>query len=482
MFVQLINNKPSAKGGNNNIVFFNKATATELAELSASELGYVQQKAETKTTIIPIYSGKNVNWAIQLNAEKSELDDFRVLGANLAVQVQTEKAKNIHIDASLIQPEQLLALCEGFVLENYQFLKYFKDEDKVEKTNSIELVDVYHSKLNATEVDKLNNTLKAVYWARDMINEPVNYMNSVRFAEEVQEKGKESGMSVEVFDKKKIEALRMGGLLAVNKGSIDPPTFTICEWKPTNAVNKKPYVLVGKGIMYDTGGLSLKPTPNSMDLMKSDMGGAAAVAGTLYSIALNKEPIWVVALLPATDNRPDGNAYTPGDIIKMYNGLFVEVLNTDAEGRIILADGLSYGDKYDPELIMTVATLTGSASLAVGTHATVFMGNADDKWFTKLSESGSKTHERLVQFPFWKEYGECLKSNVADLKNLGNREGGAISAGKFLENFTKAPYIHFDIAGPAFLTAAEKYKPKGGTGVGVRLLNDFFKSLANSKS
>ena len=273
----------------------------------------------------------------------------------------------------------------------------------------------------------------------------------------------------------------MGGLLAVNKGSIDPPTFTICEWKPENAINKKPYLIVGKGVMYDTGGLSLKPTANSMDLMKSDMAGAAAIAGSIYAVALNKLPVWVVALLPATDNRPDGNAYAPGDIIKMYNGLHVEVMNTDAEGRMILADALSYGDKFEPELVIDMATLTGSAELAIGAHAAIVMGNADDERIDQLIESGSKVHERLVRFPFWDDYTKSLKSKVADLKNLGAREGGAISAGKFLEHFTKSPYIHIDIAGPAFISADDSYRTAGGSGYGVRLLGEFFKNVSNTQ-
>lgn len=476
MYIQLLKDKPLFSKQNYNVGFSDSKKIGKI-NLSEKEISYIKTKNEAKQNIIPVYDGSITNWIIIPKADTNSVEDYRKLGADFAKQAQSEKANEINLDGSSIKSKELLAFAEGFVLESYCFLKYFKAETRGEKLFTVKQLNVFHSKLSNTDVTFLNNTLKAVFWARDMVNEPVNFMNAVRFSQEVAIRGQESGFTVEVFDKKKITSLRMGGLLAVNKGSIDPPTFTVCEWKPKNAVNKKPYVLVGKGVMYDTGGLSLKPTANSMDLMKSDMGGAAAVAATMYSLALNNLPVWVISLLPATDNRPDGNAYTPGDIIKMYNGLHVEVLNTDAEGRMILADGLSYGDKYSPELIMTVATLTGSASMAIGSHASVFMGNADTKHFDYLKESGNTTNERLVQFPFWNEYGESLKSNVADLKNLGGREGGAISAGKFLENFTTSPYIHIDIAGTAFLTSSEKYKPKGGTGVGVRLFTEFFKNM-----
>jgi len=269
--------------------------------------------------------------------------------------------------------------------------------------------------------------------------------------------------------------LKIGGLLAVNRGSIDPPTFTIVEYKPEKAVNKKPIVFVGKGVVYDTGGLSLKPTPASMDVMKSDMAGAAAVVGAVYLAALQKLKVHVIVLVPATDNRPGMNAYTPGDVITMYDGTTVEVLNTDAEGRMILADALAYSNKFKPELVIDAATLTGAAVRAIGTKASIVMGNADDKQFSLLEKAGYDTHERVVRLPFWDDYLTEMKSSIADLKNLGGPNAGMITAGKFLEHFVKAPYIHMDIAGPSWLDAKEDYKGLGGTGTGVRLLYNFLK-------
>lgn len=214
-----------------------------------------------------------------------------------------------------------------------------------------------------------------------------------------------------------------------------------------------------------------------MDLMKSDMAGAAMMAGTMDAISKNKLPVWVIALIPATDNRPGKNAYAPGDVIEMYDGTTVEVLNTDAEGRMILADAIAYANRYKPEVIIDAATLTGAAVRAIGDKAAIVMGNAPKKYIKNLQKSGDKVHERLVEFPFWDEWKEELKSDIADMKNIGSPNAGMITAGKFLEHFAKYPYIHIDIAGPAFLENGQDYKGKGGTGFGVRLMYRFLKEL-----
>jgi leucyl aminopeptidase len=201
----------------------------------------------------------------------------------------------------------------------------------------------------------------------------------------------------------------------------------------------------------------------------------------MYAISKAKLPVHVIGLIPATDNRPDGNAYTPGDVVTMFDGSTVEVLNTDAEGRMILADALSYAKKYNPELVIDIATLTGSASRAIGSQAMVGMKVKSDKEFSSLCKSADKVHERIVEFPMWDEYADMLKSEIADRKNIGGVEAGAITAGKFLEHFTDYPYIHLDIAGPAFLSKSNAYRTVGGTGVGVRLFYEFIKSKAEGK-
>jgi len=399
--------------------------------------------------------------------EDQNLEDLRAIGSKIFDFIAKD-TESVHVQGS---SKVSLAIAEGVALSSYQFNQHFS-KPTFHKLNTITVSD----EVNENKILELNNIVKAVFWARTSVNTPVSHLNAEQLAEQIVELGKEAGFQVQVLEKTQIESLKMGGLLAVNKGSIDPPTFTIAEYKPKKPVNKNPIVLVGKGVVYDTGGLSLKPTPGSMDTMKSDMAGAAAVVGALYLAALQKLNVHIIVLVPATDNRPGGNAYTPGDVITMFDGTTVEVLNTDAEGRMILADALAYSKKYNPELVIDAATLTGSAVRAIGTEASIIMGNAKDKYFESLEEAGNEVHERVVRFPFWDDYGKHMKSKIADLKNIGSANAGMISAGKFLEHFVKSPYIHMDVAGPTWLDAKEDYKGQGGTGAGVRLLYQFLKT------
>ena len=363
---------------------------------------------------------------------------------------------------------------EGFVLSAYSYDKYKSEKDKQKKVPQLLL----YGSLAEDKVAWLNNIIEATYWTRDVINEPVMYMNAKTLASEVSKLGKKSGFDVNVLVGKHIEALKMGGLLAVNKGSVDPPVLCILEYKPDNCVNEKPVVLVGKGIVYDTGGLNIK-TGNYMNGMKGDMAGAAAVAGVISVIAKSKLPIYVIGLLPATDNRPGGNAYTAGDIITMYNKMTVEIGNTDAEGRLILADAISYASNFKPDLIVDIATLTGSAARTFGDKAIATMSNANRYFLSLLDESGKEVFERIAELPFWEDYAELIKSDVADLVNIGKgAEAGAIIAGKFLEKFAEAPFIHLDIAGTGILSANDYYRTKEFPGSGMRLLATFVKNLS----
>ena len=436
-------------------------------DLSTEEKKYLEKalKNEQKSMLINRYSH-----CIFVVLTSDNLEKIRLSANSLHPQIIKEKIEDITVVDCCKNSNESLAFVEGLALSNYQFLKYFKDK----KAHSLKSIGL-HFDGSEQDIQHLQSVVLGTYVARDLVNEPFSYLTAPQYSKDIEALGKASGFSVEVFHKSKIEALKMGGLLAVNKGSIDPPTFNIMEWKPEGATNNKPIVLVGKGIVYDTGGLSLKPTPNSMDIMKCDMGGSAAVVGTMYAIAKAKLKVHVVGLVPATDNRPSGNAYAPGDVITMHDGSTVEVLNTDAEGRLILADALSYAKKYKPEIVIDLATLTGAAARAIGKQGIVAMGN-DQETLSHLKESGHRVHERLAEFPFWEEYKEDLKSTIADLKNLGGAEAGAITAGKFLEHFTDYPYTHLDIAGPAFTQNPFNYRGQGGTGVGVRLLFDFLKT------
>lgn len=415
-------------------------------------------------------------WEINLIEAEKGAEYYREQGAKLLARLNAQKVNSVQIKLS--ETAKTTFLLEGLQLASYRFLKYFKEEAKKEKAVALQNVYVDNSVINETQLNELNTICEAVFVARDLVNEPQSYLNAVQYSNDIKQLGSDFGFEVEVLEKTKIESLKMGGLLAVNKGSVIPPTFNILTYKSNKAVNEKPLVLVGKGIVYDTGGLSLKPTANSMDLMKCDMAGSAAVVGAMCAIAKAKLPVNVVAFVPATDNRPGLDAYAPGDVIAMHNGLTVEVKNTDAEGRLVLADAMSYAEKYEPECLVELATLTGSAVAAIGSEAAVVMGT-DDSAIQDLKTSGENVYERLVEFPFWSEYDEQLKSDIADLKNLGGPTAGAITAGKFLANFTTAPYVHIDVAGPAFIDRESAYRTKGGTGYGVRLLFDFIKTRYN---
>jgi leucyl aminopeptidase len=407
------------------------------------------------------------------NQGAAALEETRKAAKKITDSANARKIEYLAITGPDADHEHLLAFAEGMALSNYQFNKYLNKKE--EKKNSLKKTGIVSRALSAKRIAELNHLCHAVCLARDLVNEPLSTLTAVELSREIEKMGQEAGFGVEVFHKKKIESLRMGGLLAVNRGSQDPPTFSILTWNPEKARNKKPVVLVGKGVVYDTGGLSLKPTNDSMDYMKCDMAGAATVASTIYALAKNKVPLHVVGLIPATDNRPDGNAYVPGDVVRMFDGTTVEVLNTDAEGRMILADALAWADKLEPQLIVDVATLTGAAHAAIGKYGIVAMGNANATEMEKLRQSGETVFERIAEFPFWEEYNELLKSEVADLKNIGGRYAGAITAGKFLEHFTESPLLHLDIAGPAFNKLQDSYRGTGGSGTGVRLLYDFLK-------
>jgi leucyl aminopeptidase len=399
------------------------------------------------------------------------LESCRKAGARWMDHVKGEKITELTIAGST-EAEHILAFTEGFLLAGYSFQRHRKKKDDF-MPQTIKMV---HPGISEEQLRELWVVVKAAWWARDLVNEPLSHLTAADLAGEIAAKGEEAGFSVEIFNKRKIESLKMGGLLAVNKGSIDPPTFTVLEWKPENAINNRPIVLAGKGIVYDTGGLSLKPTPKSMDYMKSDMAGAAAVAATIYAASLNHLPVHLVGLIPATDNRPDGNAFVPGDIITMFDGTTIEVMNTDAEGRLLLGDALSYARKYDPQLVIDLATLTGAASIIAGSHGIIAMGNTPGN-MDKLKSAGNEVYERIVELPLWEEFGDSLKSDIADMSNLGGREGQTIVAGKFLEHFTDYPWIHLDIAGTAWLFEKESWKPRGGTGSGIRLLYNFLKKF-----
>ena len=468
----LIKKKTTISDKDNLILVCNSNSKLSQFVISKDELSYIKKEQKNNKEIISINQYHRHVFIVipkKENNKNKNAENCRMLGNNLAEKLKDMPSALI-VDIKKNQL-QVMQISEGIALANYTFTKH-KTEAKQKKFQTIYLCK--NAKQSA--INELQNIINAVYFTRDLINEPFSHLTAKDLADRAVESGRKNKFKTTVLNKKKIESLKMGGLLAVNKGSIDEPTFTIMEWKPKNFKNKNPIVLIGKGIVFDTGGLSLKPTANSMDLMKIDMGGAGTVIGAMQAISSNKLPIHVIALTPATDNRPSGNAYAPGDVITMHSGTTVEVLNTDAEGRLILADALSFAKKYNPELVIDLATLTGSAVAAIGHYGIVSMHQHAEKDHATLKKIGEYTHERLAEMPFWEDYDSLIKSNVADIKNIGGPHAGAITAGKFLAHFTNYPWIHLDIAGASYSKEKYGYRGKGATAIGVRLLYEFIKA------
>lgn len=446
----------------------------QITDLSDNEISYASAAINNDQSQVTLNKFGYFVFIYSLKNKKTDWQMAEILrkaGAEYQGLLNKQKIQEITLYNLSAFPAAAYNMAEGIALANYQFLKYRNDAKKL--TNSLKQVSFSKNSITVKELAQLNIVTDAIYKARTLVNEPLSFLSATQLSKEISVIGKEAGFTVKVLQKPQIEKEQMGGILAVNRGSIHPPTFTIMEYKPKKAINKKPIVLVGKGVVYDTGGLSLKPTAASMDRMKSDMSGAALVTGAMYAISKMQLPLHVYALVPATDNRPGENAYVPGDVITMYSGTHVEVLNTDAEGRLLLGDALHWAKRYNPELVVDFATLTGAASVAVGEHGIVCMGTADDNTKQAFRESGQRQYERLVEYPLWDEYGDMIKSDIADLKNIGGPSGGAITAGKFLEHFTDYPWMHFDIAGVSFATGKKSYMTPGGTGYGMRMLLDF---------
>jgi leucyl aminopeptidase len=317
---------------------------------------------------------------------------------------------------------------------------------------------------------------EAACLVRDLGNQPGNVATPTMLAQTAQRIAQQHGLRCQVLDRVQIEELGMGAFMSVARGSQEPPKFIILEHNADHE-DLQTLVLVGKGITFDSGGISIKPG-EKMEMMKFDMSGGAAVLGTLQAVAQLDLPLHVVGLVPATENLPSGTATKPGDIVRALSGKTIEVINTDAEGRMILADALAYAQRYQPAAVIDLATLTGACVVALGHHAIGLMGN-NLELIARLKEAGQASGERVWELPLWEEYHEQLKSDVADMKNVGGRPAGAITAAALLSKFAEGyPWAHLDIAGTAYTDEEKSYIPKGGTGVGVRLLVELLRNWA----
>src|SRR4030042_45614 len=407
---------------------------------------------------------------------KKELTINKVRGA-IAEACRYLRGKGVSSIASVIAGEGInkiktedavQAMTEGAMLGLYTFRRYItKKENNFGEIKELTIVGKEKKQVEKA-IARGKIMAEAANYARDMVNEPGNFMTPTQMANTTRQLAKKYGLKVEILDRAKMKELGMGGLLGVSQGSQQPPKFIILTYKGRES-SEIDLALVGKGITFDSGGISIKPSENMAD-MKGDMAGGAAALATLTALAQLKPKINVTAFVPATENLPSGTAMKPGDIISAMNGKTIEVLNTDAEGRLILADGLSYAAKPGAKAIVDVATLTGACQIALGKICSgAFTNNQSllDKAITAAKDAG----EPAWQLPMFEEYREFIKSDVADIKNTGNRYGGAITAAKFLEEFVdKTPWVHLDIAGTYDTDKDKGYLVKGATGVPVRTL------------
>jgi leucyl aminopeptidase len=375
----------------------------------------------------------------------------------------------------LSEEELAESFVTGLMLGTYEFNEFKTlERDKIKEIGEVILLGETAEEVKSVDVGLRAGKIisQAVCMARDLVNGPSNKITPTVLAEKAQEIARDHGMEVQVLEVNQAEAMGMGAFVAVAKGSQEPGKFITLEYNKGKGLDT--IALVGKGITFDSGGISIKPSER-MERMKDDMSGAAAVLVTMQVASELQLPLHLVGIIPATENLPSGKAYKPGDILKTLSGQMVEVISTDAEGRIILSDALTYSLRYQPKAIIDLATLTGACVIALGDYVIGLLSN-DEPLSKRIEQASAKTGEKVWRLPLWDEYFEYLKSDVADFRNVGTRSAGAIIGGIFLSKFVeKIPWVHLDIAGPASIDKERPYIPSGGTGAGVRLLVQFLR-------
>jgi leucyl aminopeptidase len=372
----------------------------------------------------------------------------------------------------------LAAVCEGTLLGGYAF-DHYKTKDMDERFGFAGMTLLLPKGANRKEagamIERTVALCRGVSLARDLVSHPGNVATTGYLATAAHELAARHKLSCEILEMDELERLGMNALLAVGKGSAEPPRLIVLEYRG-GGEKERPVVLVGKGITFDSGGISIKPGAG-MEEMKTDMAGGAAVLGAMEAAAGLGLPVNLVVIIPTAENMPDGKAYKPGDVVTSLSGTTIEITNTDAEGRLVLCDALHFAQRYKPAAMIDLATLTGACVVALGHEASGLMGN-DQRLVSALKKAGEMCGERVWELPLWDGYGETMKSDIADLRNAGNRDGGSITAGWFLKQFVgKTHWAHLDIAGTAWSDKARPCAPKGATGVGVRLLIEYLRSL-----
>lgn len=369
------------------------------------------------------------------------------------------------------------ALVEGAILGLYRFMPYKTErEESRSKIRELVIVEDRGKVLgDVMEAARRGEIVSgAVYFARDLASTPSNEMTPTVLAGKAKELSRRKGIRVSILGVREMKRLGMNALLGVARGSHEPAKFIILRYGGAPK-KERPVVIVGKGITFDSGGISLKPA-EKMHEMKADMSGGAVVLGVFKAVSELHLPVNLIGLIPATENLPGGGAYKPGDILRSLSGKTIEIINTDAEGRLLLADALTYAGRFNPAAIVDIATLTGACVIALGEDVIGMLGT-DEKLKNQIRAAAEKTGEKLWELPLWEDYAELIKSDVADLKNTGGRAGGAITAALFLSRFVgKYPWVHLDIAGPAWRKTGKPYIPKGASGIGVRLLVHYLHS------
>ena len=418
------------------------------------------------------------------NKRKCTAETIRNAAGNIV-----QKTRDLGLnDVSIIIPEKFLfsqelminAVVEGAVLSQYSFDKFKKDKKQGAEPNVSILVSTNKNFKNV--INTAQKVSEGVNFARGVANLPPNQCPPAQIAKIAKSLTKNGDMKCTVFSKNELNQKKFGGISAVGKGSKNEPKLIILEHK-MGKKQDKPIVIVGKAVTFDTGGISLKPGLN-MDEMKFDKCGGCNVLGIMKAVSDLKLPLNVIGIIPSVENMPGGESYRPGDIIKLFNGKTAEILNTDAEGRLILSDALSYGIKmYSPRAVIDFATLTGACIIALGTNVAGMMSN-NKKLSQKIIQSSDHTSERIWQLPLDDDFIDMIKSDVADMKNIGiGRAAGTITAAAFLaKSVDNTPWVHIDIAGTAWDQVATKkrsYNPKGATGFGVRLILDYLKNQSN---
>lgn len=442
-------------------------------------------KNQTLTLLTP--AGTKFDRVVLIGLGKAkDIDDLQLQNAGGQIYATVQKVGTSSVVVAVDElegvkftaAEQAAEIAFGARLRSYRFDKYRTKEKKSDKPTLKSIKVLCGGSAKARKFYGIKNKVAdGVFFTRDLVSEPANILYPETFAEHAKTLTK-LGVKVEVLGEAQMKKLGMGALLGVAQGSVREPKLVVMQWNGIPAVKgkkksaaSKPLAFIGKGVCFDTGGISIKPS-NGMEDMKWDMGGAGVVAGLMKALAGRKAKVNVVGVAGLVENMPDGNAQRPGDIVTSMSGQTVEVLNTDAEGRLVLADAIHYTiERFKPKFVVDLATLTGAIIVALGHEYAGLFAN-DDKLASLVLDSGRKVHERCWRFPIGDEYDKLINSDAADMKNIGSRGGGSITAAQFIHRFVgKTPWVHLDIAGVTWSNKSSPTVPKGGTGFGVRLLD-----------